>query len=68
MLDYKYFKNHYNLIAVDFSKQKEVDPDSRIIQQIEFYEMLKTNLHVCTVLEKSKDTMLEYNKGTAKFL
>ena len=55
LLDYQYFKDHYNLIAIDLSKQKELDSDSRAIQQIEFYGMLKTNLQVCTDLEKSKE-------------
>ena len=50
--DYQYFKDHCNLIAVDLSKQKELDADSRVIQQIEFYGMLKTNSQVCTILEK----------------
>ena len=68
LLDYQYFKDHYNLIAVDLSKQKELDADSRAIQQIEFYGMLKTNSQVCTVLEKSKEMMLEFYKGTAKVL
>ena len=34
LLDYQYFKDHYQLIAVD--------ADSRAIQQIEFYGMLKS--------------------------
>ena len=34
LLDYQYFKYHYNLIAADISKQKEFDADSRAIQQI----------------------------------
>ena len=46
LLDYQYFKDHYNLIAIDLSKQKELDADSRAIQQIEFYRILKTNLQV----------------------
>ena len=54
LLDYQYFKDHYNLIAVDLSKKKKLDADSRAIQQIELYGMLKTNSQVCTVLEKSK--------------
>ena len=68
MLDYEYFKDHYQLIAIDLSRQKELDADSRAIQQIEFYKMLKTNSQVGTVLEKSKDTMLEFYKGTAEVL
>ena len=42
LLDYQYFKDHYQLIAVDLSKQKELDADSRAVQHIEFYGMLKT--------------------------
>ena len=68
LLDYQYFKDHYNLIAVDLSKQKELDADSRAIKQIEFYGMLKTNPQVCTALGKWKETMLEFYKGTAKVL
>ena len=64
LLDYQYFKDHYHLIAVDFSKQEELDADSRAIQRIELYGMLE----VCTVLEKSKEEMLEFYKGTAKVL
>ena len=68
LLDYQYFKDHYRLIAVDLSKKKKLDTDSRATQQIKFYGMLRTNSQVCTVLEKSKETMLEFHKGTAKFL
>ena len=56
------------LIAVDLSKQKELNADSRAIQQNEFYGMLKNNSQVCTVLENSKETMLEFYKGRAKIL
>ena len=68
LVDYQYFKDHYNLIAIDLSKQEELDTDSRAIQQIEFNGMLKTNSHVCTLLEKSKETILQFSKGTAKVL
>ena len=68
LLDYQYFKDHYQLIAVDLSKQKELDADPRAIQQMEFYGMLKTDSRVCEVLEKSKEIMLEFYKGTAKVL
>ena len=68
LLDYQYFKDHYQLIAVDLSKQKELDADLIAIQQTEFYGNLGTNSQVCTVLEKSKETVLEFYKGTAKVL
>ena len=54
LLDYKHFKEYYQLIAVDLSNQKELDADPRSIQQIEFYGILDTNTQVCTILEKSK--------------
>ena len=57
LLDYQCFKDHYQPIAIDLSKQKELDADSRAIQQIEFHEKLKAKSKVCTVLEKSKETM-----------
>ena len=68
LLDYQYFKNHYQLIAVDLSKKKELDAYSRAIQKIEFHGMLKTNSQVCTVLEKWNETILEFYKRTAKVL
>ena len=68
LLDYQYFKDHYQLIAVDLSKQKELDADPRAIQQIELYGKLETNSEVRTVLEKSKETALEFYQGTAKVL
>ena len=40
LLDYDYFNKHYKLVAVDLSKQKELDADPRAIQQIEFKYML----------------------------
>ena len=68
LLDYKYFKDHYQLIAFDLNKQKELDEDPRAIQQLEFNFMLNTNPQILTVLEESKETILEFYKGTAKVL
>ena len=68
LLDYKYFKDFYKLVAIDLSKQKELDADPRAIQQIEFYGKLSANAFVLFVLEKSKETVLEFYKGTAKVM
>ena len=68
LLDHYYFLKHYQLIAVDLSKQKELDADPRAIQQIEFCGKLGTNSQVRTVLEKSKEAVLEFYKGTVKVL
>ena len=65
LLDFNYFDKH-KLVAVDLSKQKELDADPRAIQQIEFKYMLGTNSTIYWVLEKSKETLLEFYKGTVK--
>ena len=66
LLDYDYFKRNYKLVAVVLSKQKELDSDPRAIQQIEFKYTLETNSTIYWVLEKSKETILEFYKGTVK--
>ena len=66
LFDFNYFNKHYKLVAVDLSKQKELDADPRAIQQIEFKYMLGTNSTIYWVLEKSKETILDFYKGTVK--
>ena len=66
LLDFNYFDKHYQLVAVDLSTQNELDMDPRAIQQIEFKYMLGTNSTIYWILEKSKETILEFYKGTVK--
>ena len=66
LLDYDYFKKNYKLVAADLSKQKELDADPRAIQQIVFKYMLETSSTIYWVLEKSKETIVEFYKGTVK--
>ena len=40
LLNYEYIKNHYRLIAVDLSRQNELDADPNVIQEIEFVRQL----------------------------
>ena len=72
MLDYAYCKHNYRLIAVDLSKQKALDANPRAIQQIVFGGVVGgdtvTKINLYTILENSKETMLEFSKGTAKVL
>ena len=72
LLDYVYFKDNYRLIAVDLSKQKALDADPRAIQQIVFPGVVggadNTKIRLYTLLEKSKETVLEFYKETAKVL
>ena len=66
LLDLSYFIKKYRLIAVDLSKQKALDADSRAIQQIILTGKASSNVLIYYTLEKSKETMLEFSKGTTK--
>ena len=66
LLDFAYFEKNYRLIAVDLSKQKALDADSRAIQQIIFTGKATNATKVFYILEKSKETILQFSKGTAK--
>ena len=66
-------KKIYRSIAVDLSKQKALDADSRAIQQIIFTGKIKaaeadTRVIISYILGKSKQTMLQFSKGTIKVL
>ena len=68
-----FWKNTYILIAADLSKQKALDADLRAIQQIIFTGKIKateanTRVIIYYILEKSKETILEFSKGTTKVL
>ena len=65
------FWKNYRLIAADLSKQKALDADSRAIQQIIFTGKIKaaavnTWVIIYYILEQSKETKLEFPKGTTK--
>ena len=69
LLDFAYFGKNYGLIATDLSKQKALDADSRAIQQIIFTGKVKgtvanTIVIIYFILEKSKETVLEFSKET----
>ena len=68
LLDFAYFEKSYRLIAAGFSKQKSLDADSRAIQQIIFTGKTDNTIMVYYILEQSKETILEFSKGTTKVL
>ena len=66
-------KNNYRLIAAVLSKQKALDADSRAIQHIIFTGKIKLTVanirvKIYYILEKSKETIPEFSKGTTKVL
>ena len=42
LLDYEYIKNNYKVGTIYFSREKVLDPDPKIIQQIELVVELKS--------------------------
>ena len=70
MLDYPYFKEHYKMIAIDLSRQHELDADPRAIQRINFTANLDRagNASIFFIVEEAKETVLDFSQGTVKVL
>ena len=66
LLNFSYFETNYGLIAADLSKQKALDADSRAIRQIVFTGKASENVIIYYILEQSKETILQFSKGTIK--
>ena len=75
LLDYPYFKNHCKTIALDLSRQQALDADPRVIQQINFTVIQQIdfinldrngNTSMFFIIEKAKETVLDFSQGTAK--
>ena len=56
LLDYEYFSEHYKLIAVDLSKQIELE-NLDLKQQINFIGRLQQNATVFFIIEKEEETI-----------
>ena len=61
-------KKNYRFNAADLSKQKVLDIYSRAIQQIVFIGKTSKASVIYYIYEKSKETLLEFSKGTTKVL
>ena len=68
LLDFAYFEKNYRLIVADLSKQKVLDVDARVIQQIIFTGKVSKNIVIYYILEQSKETILKFSKGTTNVL
>ena len=72
-MDFASFEKNYRLIAADLIKQKALDADSWAIRQIIFTGKIKaaaynTRVIIYYILEQSKETLLEFSKGTTNVL
>ena len=68
LLDYDYFKKYYKLIAIDLSKQKLLQENEDLIQQINFIGEFKEAANVFIIIEKKENTFLEFSQNFANVL
>ena len=57
MLVCNYFKNYYNIIAIDLSKEQALDSNRKAIEQINFTENLDqaAGATIFFIIEEAKD-------------
>ena len=68
LLDYDYFKKHYELIAIDLSKQQVLQENEDLIQQINFIGRLTEAANVFIIIEKKENTILEFSQNLANVI
>ena len=62
LLDYEYFSKHYKLIAIDLSRQVELE-NSDFKQQINFIGKLKNaKAAMYFIIEKTEETTFNFHK------
>ena len=61
-------KKNYRLIAANLIKQKALDADSRAIQQIICTGKANVSAMIYYILNQSKETALQFSRGTTKVL
>ena len=68
LLDYDYFKKYYKLIAIDLSKQKVLQENEELIQQINFIGKFEEAGNVFIIIEKKENTILEFSQNLANVI
>ena len=66
LLDYNYFKEHYKMIAIDLSKQQELDSDRKALQENNITKNLQQQATIFSIIEEVKETVLDFLQGTIK--
>ena len=63
-MDYEYFSEHYKLIAIDLSKQIELE-NPNLKQQISFSGKLEDDrATMFFIIEKSEETTFEFSQNS----
>ena len=68
LLDYEYFSKHYKLIAIDLSRQVELEnPDFK--QQINFIGKLKNDkAAMYFIIEKTEETTFNFSQNSVDII
>ena len=65
LLDCNQFNNYYKMIEIDLSRQQELDPDSKAIEQINFtgylnwHENVNDNTIIFFIIEEVKENIFD---------
>ena len=69
-MDYYYFKENYKMIAINLSKQQDLDADPRAIQRVNFTGNLDCagNTTMFFIYEEAKEMALDFSQRTIRVL
>ena len=54
------------MIAIDLSKQQELDCDPKAMQKVSFTGTLEQHATIFFIIEEAKKTVLDFSQGTVK--
>ena len=59
---------YYKMIVIDSNKQEALDPDPKVIQQINFTGNIKNNVTIFLFIEEVKEMIFDFSQETVKVL
>ena len=63
LLDSEYFSKHYELIAIDLSKQSESE-NTDLKQQVNFIGRLEQNATIVFIIKKEEETIFNFSQNS----
>ena len=70
LLDYNYFIKHYKVTVTDLMKKQVLDVNPKAITQVNFTGIISGNNNrlMFSIIEKVKETILDFSQWTIKVL
>ena len=68
LLDYLHFEKYYKSIAIDLSKQENLEADQKTMQQVNFTSNLNRdgNIKMFFIIEETGKIILDFSQGTER--